>query len=323
MKAKNREPRIVVLGGGTGLSTLLRGLKKYTSDLTAIVAVTDDGGSSGALRRELGVLPPGDIRNCLVALSEEENLMARLFQYRFPNAGSLSGHSFGNLFLTAMSKIVGGFDSGVMRAGEVLAIRGQVLPGTLSSVTLKARLSDGSIVRGESNIGRSSARIIELSVCPDSPPACPMVIEAIKAADGVVIGPGSLYTSVIANLLVKGIVPALRAARVPKIYVCNIMTQPGETSDYSFSDHLHAIEKHAGKNLVDYTIVNSGPIPPGLARRYAKEGAYPVKINACKGGGVVIRADMVSPSGLARHDSGKLAYAIMKTLGKNTGRLLP
>ena len=189
MKKNKFEPKIVVVGGGTGLSVLLRGLKKYTPNLTAIVTVTDDGGSSGALRKELGVLPPGDIRNCLVALSEKENLMAQLFQYRFPHVGSLSGHSFGNLFLTAMSALAGSFDKGIVRASEVLAIRGKVLPATLSSVTLEAELNDGNIVKGESNITKSLSRVKTLKINPAAPPAAPQVVEAINSCDGIVMGP--------------------------------------------------------------------------------------------------------------------------------------
>jgi len=311
------EPRIVVLGGGTGLSTLLRGLKKYSSSLTAIVTVTDDGGSSGALRRELGVLPPGDIRNCLVALSGEENLMARLFQYRFPGVGSLAKHSFGNLFLTAMAALSGGFDKGIARAGEVLAIRGQVLPVTLSSVTLEARLSDGNLVQGETNIARSNKPIERLTICPSPPPAAPRVIEAIADADAVVIGPGSLYTSVIANLLVKGVVPALRRTRAPKIYVSNIMTQPGETNGFSADDHLSAIEEHGADNLMDYMIVNSGRIPQAVLRRYARQDSFPVSIDATRSrGSIMIRANMVCPEGYARHDSRRLAKVIMNIVAR-------
>jgi uncharacterized cofD-like protein len=309
----NKVPRIVTIGGGTGLSTLLRGLKKYSYNLTAIVAVTDDGGSSGALRRELGVLPPGDIRNCLVALSEEENLMAQLFQYRFPAAGSLSGHSFGNLFLTAMASLAGGFDGGIARASEVLAIRGQVLPVTLRSVTLQAMLDDGRVVIGESNIAKSKSKISQLTICPYPPPAGPKVLEAIASADVIVIGPGSLYTSVVANLLVEGVVKALAKVSAPKIYVCNIMTQPGETLDYSLTDHLTAIENHVHQHVLDYVIVNNGSFPKTLLKRYAKEHSFPVKINTTRFAKTkIIKADLVSPVAYARHDPDKLAAVINK-----------
>ena len=312
---KLQDIRIVVLGGGTGLSTLLRGLKKLTHHLTAIVTVTDDGGSSGTLRRELGVLPPGDIRNCLVALSEEENLMAQLFQYRFPSAGSLSGHSFGNLFITAMSSLAGGFDQGITCASKVLAIRGQVLPVTLSAVTLRARLRNGRLVKGESNIGRITEPISELIVWPSPPPAAPKVIEAIDAADAIILGPGSLYTSIIANLLVEGIVPALRKTAAPKIYVCNIMTQPGETTGYTLTDHLHALETHGAGELLDVVIVNDARIPEKVARRYAEEGAIPVKIDKRAVKGIrMVKTSLISPEGIARHDPLKLAAVIKNIL---------
>jgi conserved hypothetical protein, cofD-related len=315
MDKKVNGPKIVALGGGTGLSALLRGLKKYTSNLTAIVTVTDDGGSSGALRRELGVLPPGDIRNCLVALSEEENMMARLFQYRFPSAGSLSGHSFGNLFITAMSALSGGFDTGIARASEVLAIRGQVLPVTLRSVTLHATLADGKVLKGESAIGRCKSPIQKVSVHPSPPPAGPKVVEAIEAADAIIVGPGSLFTSIIANFLVKGIIPALRAAKKPTIYVCNIMTQPGETQGYALSHHLDAIEKHVGPGLFDHVVVNSGKVPSKLLARYARIGSFPVGIDRRSlSGARIVRADVVSRQEYVRHDPERLAGVINRIL---------
>jgi uncharacterized cofD-like protein len=308
-----------VLGGGTGLSSLLRGLKKYTSNITAIVAVTDDGGSSGTLRRELGVLPPGDIRNCLVALSEQENLMSQLFQYRFPAAGSLAGHSFGNLFITAMSSLAGGFDRGIAYASKVLAICGEVLPVTLSPVTLQAILTDGKIVDGESNIAHSSTKIREICIRPGPPPAGPRVLEAIKNADAIVIGPGSLYTSIIANFLVRGIVPALRRATVPRIYVANIMTQPGETSDYSLSDHVRALEQHAQGPVVDYIVANTGKLSAAVTRRYTRQKSYPVVVNMSSGSGVkVVKANLVSPVEYARHDSASLAATIFSIISKNS-----
>ena len=319
MKNTDNGPGIVAFGGGTGLSTLLRGIKKYTSNVTAVVTVTDDGGSSGALRRELGVLPPGDIRNCLVALSEKENLMARLFQYRFPLAGSLSGHSFGNLFLTAMSAITGGFDTGIERAGEVLAIRGKVLPVTLRSVMLEAELDDGRTVRGESNIARSRSRIKRLSIYPSPPPAGPSVIEAIRGADAVLFGPGSLYTSIIANLLVKGITGALKKIKVPRIYISNIMTQPGETTGYTLKAHIEAIRRHAGGNLIDYAVANSGRIPGHLLNRYERKRSFPVEVDLGSTAELkIIKADIVSRQEYARHDSDKLAALIMKVIRRKS-----
>lgn len=315
MKKKFKAPKIVAFGGGTGLSTLIRGLKKFTPNVTAVVTVTDDGGSSGALRRELGVLPPGDIRNCLVALSEKENVMAKLFQYRFPLEGSLSGHSFGNLFLTAMSAISGGFDTGIARAGEVLAIRGKVLPVTLRSVMLVAELENGRIIKGESNIGKCGARIKQLSIYPSPPPAGPSVIEAINDADAVIFGPGSLYTSIIANLLVQGITKALKRTKVPKIYIANIMTQPGETTGYTLSSHVAAIRSHAGVNLIDYAVVNNGMIPGSLLKKYAAKKSFPVEIDMTSTPETkIIKEDVVYFKEYARHDSEKLASLIMKVI---------
>lgn len=246
-----RDLKIAAIGGGTGLSTLLRGLKKYNNNITAIVNVADDGGSSGKLRNELGVLPPGDIRNCLVALSEEESLMSRLFQYRFPAKGTLSGHSFGNLFLTAMSAISGGFDNAIANSGEVLAIRGKVLPVTLASVVLEAELESGKHICGESKISESKEKIKEISLNPLSPPAHPDVIKVLKNADIIIFGPGSLYTSIIVNFLVDGISETIKDSGAYKIYVANIMTQPGETDEYRLSEHIEAIEKHSYKGIID------------------------------------------------------------------------
>ncbi len=318
MKKTTLQPSITVLGGGTGLSVLLRGLKQYSKNLTAIVTVTDDGGSSGALRRELGVLPPGDIRNCLVALSEEENLMARLFQYRFPSVGSLSGHSFGNLFLTAMSSLAGGFDQGIARAGEVLAILGQVLPVTLSSVTLRAKLSNGTIVKGETTIAKSSHPIEELSINPVSPPAGPKVLESIISADTVIIGPGSLYTSIVSNLLVRGVKEALKKTKAKKIYVSNLMTQPGETTNYKLSDHIKTLEKYLGKNILDYAVINSARIKKDVLNKYEKQNSFPVlKDREVPKRVKLIKANIAAfDKGLIRHDSEKLAKVVMKIIDK-------
>ena len=314
MNNENNRPAIVVLGGGTGLAVLLRGLKNHTKNLTAIVNVTDDGGSSGKLRRELGVLPPGDIRNCLVALSEEENLMAKLFQYRFPSAGSLSGHSFGNLFLTAMSSLAGGFDSGIARAGEVLAICGKVLPVTLSSVTLRAKLKDGKTVEGETNIAKSASPIENLVIDPVAPPPGPRVIESILSADAIVIGPGSLYTSIVSNLLVSGVASAIKKSRATKIYVSNLMTQPMETKNYTLRDHLRNIEKYLGKNVIDYVIVNSRKIQSSILKRYRSQDSVPVVTDLERPSGAVLVKEKVASftNGLIRHDSDKLAGAILK-----------
>jgi uncharacterized cofD-like protein len=310
-------PRIVAIGGGTGLSTLLRGIKVYTENITAVVTVTDDGGSSGKLRKELGVPPPGDIRNCLVALSQEETLLSKLFQYRFSAKGSLAGHSFGNLFLTAMTDIAGGFDRAVVSASDVLAVRGRVLPVTLRSVTLTAVLENGKIVCGESAISRSKSRIARLRINPARPPACPEVLGAIRKADCIILGPGSLYTSIISNLLVGGIAKAIKASNAPKIYIANIMTQPGETSGYSLNSHLAAIEAHAGKGLFSIVLANSGAIPARILKKYAKDGASPVTADdRSRKLTKVISSDIFSGESYARHDSAKLAKAIIKAVVK-------
>ncbi len=306
---------IVALGGGSGLSTLLRGFKKYNNNITAIVNVADDGGSSGKLRNELGVLPPGDIRNCLVALSEEESLMSRLFQYRFPSKGTLSGHSFGNLFLTAMSAISGGFDNAIANSGEVLAIRGKVLPVTLASITLEAELESGKKVAGESKVSKVNEKIKKIELLPFSPPAAPNVTETLKNADVIIMGPGSLYTSIIVNFLVDGVGEAIKASSAYKIYVCNIMTQPGETTDLSLSEHIKAIEQHSYKGILDCVIVNKGVVPEKLARRYKKFGAHQVKID--KTDVKTFKSNLFSDAVYARHDSDKLAKALVKIIRSN------
>jgi uncharacterized cofD-like protein len=314
-QSPGKGPRIVAIGGGTGLSTLLRGLKVYSENITAVVTVTDDGGSSGTLRRELGVPPPGDIRSCLVALSQEETLLSRLFQYRFSSSGSLAGHSFGNLFLTAMTDIAGGFDKAVASASSVLAVRGRVLPVTLRSVTLTATLENGKTVKGESAISRSNSRIDRLHIKPTLPPACPEVIKAIALADCIVLGPGSLYTSIISNLLVDGVGKALKSSKAPKIYVANIMTQPGETSGYTLNDHLKAIECHGGEGLFNLVLSNRGKIPQGIVKKYAKDGAWPVTADdETRKITKVICSDVFSGESYARHDSDKLARAIMRVV---------
>ncbi|MDE5113288.1 MAG: YvcK family protein, partial [Trichodesmium sp. St15_bin1_1] len=259
----NKGPKIVAIGGGTGLSHLLRGLKGYSANITAIVTVADDGGSSGRLRREIGVLPPGDIRNCLAALANEEKLLTELFQYRFRAGDGLVGHSFGNLFLTAMSEVTGDLERAVAASSKVLAVQGQVLPATLADVYLWAELADGRRIEGESDITEAGGKIVKIGCTPENPPALPKVLQAIKEADYIIIGPGSLYTSVIPNLLVPEIAEAilLRTANaiasknIPSIYICNIMTQPGETTGYSVADHIRAIDLACGQRLFDTVLV--------------------------------------------------------------------
>lgn len=316
-------PRIAVIGGGTGLSTLLRGLKHYTSNITAIVTVADDGGSSGLLRGELGILPPGDIRNCMVALADTESLMEELFQHRFNNCNGLSGHSLGNLFIAGMTQIAGDFQTAIKEMGRVLAIRGQVLPVTLKHVTLCAEMDDGTIVEGESNIPRTPQKIKRVFLRPGDCEPVPEALKAIAEADVIILGPGSLYTSVIPNLLVRGVADAVAKSPAVTVYACNIMTQPGETDGYTASEHIRAIHQHAGSGLIDYAIVNTEDIPRKLLRKYRSDGAVPVRpdlkeiqrmnvIPVCK--------NLVFESDLVRHDPRKLAEAIIELIGQIRGK---
>lgn len=306
--------RVVAIGGGTGLSSLLRGLKEYTTNLTAIVTVTDDGGSSGRLRNELGVLPPGDVRNCLVALADSESMMTDLFQYRFAEGDGLTGHSFGNLFLAAMCGIAGDFDRAVKESSRVLAIKGRVLPSTLANVSLMATLADGSTSVGETAISRSKSPIARIQLVPDYCQPLPEAIEAILAADAVILGPGSLFTSVMPNLLVPGIAEAVGRSRAVKIYVSNIMTQPGETDGMSASDHVRALLDSTKHKIIDFALVNVEP-PQRLLRQYESDGAYQVKpdVDAIRRLGVIaVPGKFVEEAQLVRHDSKRLAQAALK-----------
>jgi uncharacterized cofD-like protein len=314
----NRGPKIVAIGGGTGLSTLLRGLKQYSNNITAIVTVADDGGSSGRLRREIGVLPPGDIRNCLAALADEEKLLTELFQYRFEAGTGLSGHSFGNLFLTAMSEITGDLEKAVTASSQVLAIRGTVLPATLSDVSLWAEMEDGRIIEGESNIPLAQGKIRHIGCMPANPPALPAALAAIAEADYIIIGPGSLYTSIIPNILVPEIATAISLAKVPRIYICNIMTQPGETEDYSVADHIKAIDSVCHGKLFDAVLVHRKIPSPELLQRYAEENSYPVYVDReiinQLGRRVVIANIMDEQNSInsIRHDSNQLARVLLR-----------
>lgn len=277
-------PHVVAIGGGTGLSTLLRGMKRYTNNITAIVTVGDDGGSSGRLREEQGIIPPGDIRNCIAALADEEQLITELFQYRFKNGQGLEGHSFGNLFLTAMCRITGDMVSAIKESSKVLNVRGRVFPSTLDNVCLVAEMEDGTVVRGESQIPKAKKRIHRLYCEPTSPQALPDTIKAIEHAELILLGPGSLYTSVMPNLLIDEIASALAQSKAPKMYVVNIMTQPGETDNYSVADHVQAIMDHTPyKNLVDCVLVNSW-LPEELVQKYRDANCIPVTLDAerCK-----------------------------------------
>ena len=323
--------RIVALGGGTGLSTLLRGLKGYApaphvaagaltaggpiADLAAIVTVTDDGGSSGRLRREYRILPPGDLRNCMVALSRDEALMSRLFQYRFQRGGSLKGHSFGNLFLAALVKVTGDFPEAVRLCSEVLAIRGRIFPATSQLVTLTAELANGRVVRGETRISRSQEPIRRVRLAPRRVRPLAGALEAIRRADLILLGPGSLYTSIIPNLLVAGVADAIRKSRATCVYISNIMTQPGETGGYSVGDHVRAIHEHAGGRIFDWAIVNSQKISPRLLNRYKAQGAEPVRVDLPELQKLGVRCvfdDLVEEGNVVRHDAARLARLLLE-----------
>ncbi len=320
MRKDINEPKIVVLGGGTGLSVLLKGLKKYTSNLTAIVSVSDDGGSSGRLRAELGVLPPGDIRNCLVALAETETLMDKVFQHRFIAEGSLKGHNLGNLLLVAMAEITGDFTSAIREVSKVLAVRGRVLPATLEQVILGAKMQDGSTIHGETALREYESKIAQVFLVPETCRPLPEAMNALNDADAIVIGPGSLYTSIMPNLLVHDIKEGIVASEAITFYVSNIMTELGETDDYTAADHLKVILEHVNEQIIDYVIVNSGVIDEQRLLRYKQEKAIPVKANneeILQMGANVIEADLVSDDDVAWHDPDKLALAIIEMLQRS------
>lgn len=309
-----RGPRFVVIGGGAGLSTLLLGLKEYTSNITAIVTVADDGGSSGRLRQQFGLLAPGDIRNCLVALADTEPLMRNLFQFRFDGRAELKGHSFGNLFITAMTRITGDFEKAVKASSKVLAIRGQVIPSTLQEVDLVAEYADGTKISGESRISSEKKSIKRIYLNREDCLATPEATEALKEADVIIIGPGSLYTSIIPNLLIEGITKSILESKAIKIYVCNIMTQSGETDNYKASDHVEALVAHAKCKLINHCILNFAQIPDEFLEKYKEEAAHPVFADAEKlkeMGFSVIKENLVSAKDCVRHDAQKLARIIV------------
>lgn len=311
--------RVVAIGGGTGLPVVLTALKRYlgtrVSDLTAVVTVADDGGSSGRLREELAVLPPGDIRKCLVALAEVEPLMAELFQFRFGGDGALAGHSFGNLFLAALAHVTGNFLQAIRFSSKVLAVRGTILPSTLESVTLGAELADGRIVHGESKLARQGTPVRRVFLQPATVRALPEVLEAIDRAHAVVLAPGSLYTSLVPNLLVGGIAEALRQTAALRLYVANLMTEPGETDGMSLADHLEGLHAHAGRGLVDGVVVHGRPFPGEVLRRYARSGARPVVLDRDRltaFGVWVVDADLTGRTELARHHPEKLGRVVVR-----------
>ena len=326
--------RIVSLGGGTGLSVLLEGLKHHTGptaassndlnptppvDLSAIVTVSDDGGSSGRLRRAFDILAPGDIRNCMVALAEDQALLSRLFQYRFSNGKGLEGHSFGNLFLTALTHVTGDFHQAIQLSSEVLAIRGRIFPSTLTNVRLEAQLESGRSRTGETRISGSRERIKSIRLKPRRCPPLPESLEAIRRADAITLGPGSLYTSVIPNLLVDGVAQAIARSSAVKIYICNLMWQPGETEGYTAADHVRAIQEHAAARLIDYVVVNARGPAAAARRRYAEQDAWPVETDSAeleKLGVEVIASNLVAPGKVVRHDSARLARLIIDLAAK-------
>lgn len=321
--------RVVAIGGGTGLSTLLRGLKTYVaqpsnpvgippaevSDLAAIVTVTDDGGSSGRLRKDLNILPPGDIRNCLVALSEDEALLSRLFQYRFESGEGLAGHSFGNLFLAALTGISKDFARAVQQSSEILATRGHIFPSTIANVQLVAKMDDGSDVRGETMITASKKRIVELRMDPADARPLPQTLLAIKEADLITLGPGSLFTSLITNLLVHDVVEAITRSKAVRVFVCNLMTQANESLGLTAADHVEAIYSHAGAPIFDYALINTSVISPVLREKYAYQGAAPIVADLDRLEQMRVRCitgDFAEEGDKARHATDRVARELLR-----------
>ncbi len=327
---------VLAIGGGTGLSTLLRGLKKYTaapagspavspalrssdppriSELCAMVTVSDDGGSSGRLRKDLNMLPPGDVRNCIVALSEEEAMLSKLFQHRFEKGSGLSGHSFGNLFLAALTSITGDFGEAVRRASEILATRGHIFPSTTANVELEALMQDKTRVRGETNITASKGRIEELFLVPPNPEPLPQTLEAIARADVITIGPGSLFTSLIPNLLVRGIPEAIRESSALKVYVCNLMTQANESLGRTAAEHIGALNDHAGHQIFDYALINRSQLSPEMKAKYALEEASQIvaDLDAIEALGVCpVLGDYLAEDNVARHATDRVADDLLE-----------
>jgi len=306
-RSLERGPNIVAIGGGTGLSVLLSGLKTYTDNITAIVTVADDGGSSGRLRRELGVMPPGDFRNCLVALSDDESLVAELFQYRFDQGEGLEGHSFGNLFIAAMTGVTGSFEQALLESSKVLAVHGRIIPATWSHIDLTARLSDGTHVHGESNIAVRGGSIDEVQIEPSDIQANPEAIDAIAQADLILVGPGSLYTSIMPNLLVPGVMQALEASSAQTIYLCNVATEDGETGGFTMADHVRALQRHTFPTIADSVIANGNLSEPGAqfnSRAVPPSGGELPDVR-------VITADLIDPEHPLRHDAERLARVVI------------
>ena len=328
--------RVVAIGGGTGLSTLLKGLKRYVltpalaasgqtaiRELSGVVTVSDDGGSSGRLRKEFNMLPPGDVRNCIVALSEDEALLSRLFQHRFQKGSGLEGHSFGNLFLAALTSITGDFAEAVRLSSEILLTRGHIYPATTSNVELEAEFEDGSRVRGETRITASKGRIRELFLVPPDVQPLPQTLEAISSADLITVGPGSLFTSLIPNLLVRGIVRTIKASSAVKVYVCNLMTQANESLDLTAADHICALNSHAHTQLFDYALINRKPASAEMKAKYAVEGASQIVVDlkAIEALGVCpVLGDYLAEGAVARHDTERVAQDLMALMSKAEAR---
>jgi uncharacterized cofD-like protein len=333
VEAASHQPKsdlkVVAIGGGTGLSALLRGLKRYVvpsagnrgpenlqiGELSAVVTVSDDGGSSGRLRKEFNMLPPGDIRNCIVALSEDETLLSRLFQHRFEKGPGLEGHSFGNLFLAALTSITGDFAEAVRLSSEILVTRGRIFPATTCNVELEAVLEDGSRVRGETRITASKGRIKELVLVPSDPEPLPQTLDAIERADIITIGPGSLFTSLIPNLLVRGIAASIASSTAVKVYVCNLMTQANESLGRTAADHIRALNAHAGTNIFDYALINRTPVSAHLQTKYALEGASQIVVDLEeieKLGVTPVLGDYLEEAGVARHASARVAHDLLE-----------
>jgi uncharacterized cofD-like protein len=312
-----RGAKIVAIGGGSGLAVLLHGLKQFTSNITAVVTVADDGGSSGRLRSQFNIPPPGDIRNCLVALADAEPMMSDLFQFRFQESSDLEGHSFGNLFILAMLRITGDFEKAIKESSKILAIRGRVLPATLKKVTLLAQHRDGTQTEGESNISKVRSPIERLYLKPEGCSATEDALQAIQNADAIVIGPGSLYTSILPNLLIEDLAAALARTNVPKIYICNVMTQPHETDHFSVFDHVNTIIEHSRPEVLSHVLVNFGKIPEPILKKYAKEEAFPVELDIAKVKGLgytVIEANIVNCVDTIRHNSRRVSKVIIDIL---------
>jgi len=322
--------RVVAIGGGTGLSTLLKGLKHYVlspsetlvgqpelaviRDLCAVVTVSDDGGSSGRLRKELNMLPPGDIRNCIVALSEDEALLSKLFRHRFDKGSGLEGHSFGNLFLAALTSLTSDFSEAVRLSSEILLTRGHIYPATTSNIELEALMEDGTRVRGETKITASKGRIKELSLVPPDVGPMPQTLEAIATADLITIGPGSLFTSLIPNLLVRGISEAIVQSAATKVYICNLMTQANESLGLTAADHIRALNRHAQKQIFDYALINRAPVSDGLKAKYALEGACQIvnDLDEVEALGVIpVLGDYLEEAAVARHNTARVAHDLM------------